>query len=173
MTTDSEVNHRHPEELTIRSALSHYSPADNVSHEHQSMFSRAFAKIEEVLGLKGDDFMSASEMKDAHDEFYLHGGDTEAKTTVSIDRIGNFIAAAAAAEAGYAFERHASLQKFDENEKKSLDFMVGFSMAEAIKLFEQLNNRHATNEEREQIAASAGAHAKAFYSQSFAHPAQA
>ncbi|KAJ2961138.1 hypothetical protein NQZ79_g3580 [Umbelopsis isabellina] len=164
MTADSEVDHRHPEELTIRSALSHYSPADDVSNEHHSMFSRAFAKIEELLGLKDDGFMSASEMKDAHDEFYLHGGDTEAKTTVSIDP------AAAAAEAGYAYERHASLQKFDENEKKSVDFMVGFSMAEAIKLFEQLNNRHATNEEREQIAASAGAHAKAFYSQSFAHP---
>ncbi|CAM0136829.1 unnamed protein product [Umbelopsis sp. WA50703] len=108
MTADTEIDHRHPDDLAIRSALSHYSPADDVSHEHHSMFSRAFAKvcpvaplgkvndivslvshqIEEVLGLKSDGFMSASEMKDAHDEFYLHGGDTEAKTTVSIDRIG-------------------------------------------------------------------------------------
>lgn len=32
--------------------------------------------------------MTVYQMKQCHDDFYLQGGDTQSKTTVSIDRIG-------------------------------------------------------------------------------------
>jgi hypothetical protein len=49
-----------------------------------------FPQIESLFGLSTDGFMTSREMKQCHDEFYLHGGDTQAKTSVSIDRIGKF-----------------------------------------------------------------------------------
>lgn len=75
--------------------------------------------------------MTVYQMKQCHDDFYLQGGDTQSKTTVSIDRICKlqdpcnslhdacrisemifFLAAAASCEAWYSYERHATLEKF-------------------------------------------------------------
>ncbi|KAG2185682.1 hypothetical protein INT44_002475 [Umbelopsis vinacea] len=97
-TTEPQVDHHHIDHPSVKGAVTHYTDgADESSHEYLSMFARAFEK----------------------------GGDTQSKTTVSIDRIS----AAAACEAWYSYERHASLEKFDDDKQRSLDYMVGFAMA--------------------------------------------
>ncbi|CAO3695038.1 unnamed protein product [Umbelopsis ramanniana] len=160
ITAEPEVDHRHLNLPSVKGAATHYTDGeDEPSHEVSSMFARAFEKIENLFRSNSNGFMTVYQMKQCHDDFYLQGGDTQSKTTVSIDRIS----AAASCEAWYSYERHATLEKFDGDKQKSLDYTIGFAMAEAIKLFEQLNNRHATTEEREHIASSAGAHAKAYF----------
>ncbi|CAO3679985.1 unnamed protein product [Umbelopsis vinacea] len=111
--TDTGVDHRHLDHPSVNGAVTHYSGdgSDEATGEYRSMFARAFEKIESLFGLSTDGFMTSREMKQCHDEFYLHG------------------AAAAACEAGYAYERRSTLEKFAGDEEKSIHFIVGFAMA--------------------------------------------
>jgi hypothetical protein len=129
--------------------------------EHHGVFSSAFKSITKIFDhhKRNNSFPTIPDLEYYHGEMYSIGGDTLSKTIVS----PKAIACASAFEAVRAYERQKNLRQIANDEKGSYNFVSSFAMAESIKLFESHHNRHATTQEKHDIAAEAATYAQYYY----------
>ncbi|RUP43923.1 hypothetical protein BC936DRAFT_136540 [Jimgerdemannia flammicorona] len=93
-------------------------------------------------------------MESYHHELYLIGSDSDHKTVISTD----ILCSAVAYEAVQAYERYKHAHRLVDNHKKSIQYINGYTIAKAIKLFKAHHNCHVNPEEKQQIAAHTAVH---------------
>jgi len=154
--TDSDANSVATQAAHLRSEHTGTS-----KEEHQGVFSSAFKSISKLLDhhRNNNSFPTIPDLEYYHAELYSVGGDTISKTEVSTTAI----AGAASFEAIRAYERQKRRRQLVDDDKGSYNFVSSFSMAESVKLLERHHNRHATEQEKHDVAAEAAAYARYYY----------
>ncbi|RUS18175.1 hypothetical protein BC937DRAFT_89068 [Endogone sp. FLAS-F59071] len=145
-------------EPAVRAAAKQYGGADQSHYqEYKSFFQQAYNMVAGFWATDGHKPMSLDTMESYHNEFFFRGGDTPTSVSPYV------IAGAASYSAMRAYDRHRRTRGLIGKHQKSKDFIAGYAMAQAVKLFENHQNRRITQEEKAQIAAVSAANAQHIY----------